>query len=233
MNDEELYKLLERTGALLTGHFKLSSGLHSDKYVQCAKLLQYPEMAEQVGVELAKRYENTICNGRTIDKIPDVIASPAIGGIVIGQEVAKALSSGQTTCSGRTTNIRHIFVEKDSDGKPTLRRGFSIAQDETFAVVEDVITTGKSTLEVIDLLTELGGKAVAILSIIDRTNCRGHTSSDGNPEFDIPFISLTKLDFNTYEPDKCPLCAQNIPIEKPGSRRRSPVFSALHFSESR
>ncbi len=206
MDTKELHELLERTGALLTGHFKLSSGLHSDKYVQCAKILQYPELAEQIGTELVKKYNNL-----GID-IPDLIASPAIGGIVIGQEVAEALTKN------RKSSIRHIFVEKDGDGKPTLRRGFSIVRGEKFAVVEDVITTGKSTFEVVDLLERLGGKLTAILSIIDRT---GKSFADDMQirHIETPYISLVKLELNTYEPDNCPLCAKNIPIEKPGSRK--------------
>ncbi len=194
MTEKEVIELLEKTGALLTGHFKLSSGLHSDRYVQCAKLLQYPQLARQVGQALAERLENSGFN------LPEVVVSPALGGIIIGQEVAGALG------------VRHIFVEKDDEGKPVLRRGFTVARGENFVVVEDVVTTGRSTAEVIDLISSMGGEIVAVLSIVDRTGGK-------QPRFMAPFISLVKLDFNVYEPENCPLCAQGIPAEKPGSRK--------------
>ena len=193
MTQEQVIEMLERTGALLSGHFKLSSGLHSDKYVQCAKLLQYPELARRLGTELANRLRDS---GFTL---PEVVASPALGGIIIGHEVAAALG------------VRHIFVEKDSQGKPVLRRGFSIAKGANFVVVEDVVTTGRSTAEVIDLLMSMGGEPVAVLAIVDRTGGK-------EPLFKAPFISLVTLDFKVYEPENCPLCAQGVPIEKPGSR---------------
>ncbi len=195
MNQSEILHILQKTGALLEGHFLLSSGLHSDRYVQCAKLLQYPDIAEQFGTELANLYTSD-----SFSK-PDIIASPAIGGIVIGQEVARAMK------------IPHIFVEKDSDGKPSLRRGFSIQQGQKFIVVEDVITTGKSTNEVIKLLMALGGHPIAVLAIIDRRR---------EPKFpfpNLPIISLAKLDILTYKPDECPLCKKNLPLVKPGSRK--------------
>jgi len=194
MTEQEILELLERTGALLTGHFKLSSGLHSDRYVQCAKLLQYPQLARQVGEALAERLKNSGF------EMPEFVVSPALGGIVIGQEVAAALG------------VRHIFVEKDDEGKPVLRRGFAVGRGEDFVVVEDVVTTGRSTAEVIDLMRSFGAEVVAVLSIVDRTGGR-------EPLFKAPFMSLVSLEFNVYEPEKCPLCAQGIPLVKPGSRK--------------
>lgn len=195
MNENDVLRILQKTGALLEGHFLLSSGLHSDRYVQCAKVLQYPDIAERLGTELANMYKNN-----NLSK-PDIIASPAIGGIVIGQEIARALK------------VPHIFIEKDSNGKPSLRRGFSIQQEQKFIVVEDVITTGKSTNEVIKLLTALGGHPIAILTIIDRKR-------EPNSLFpNLPLISLAKLDILTYKPDECPLCKKNLPLIKPGSRK--------------
>ncbi|MCD6418263.1 orotate phosphoribosyltransferase [bacterium] len=195
MNEKEILSLLSRTGALLEGHFLLSSGLHSDRYVQCAKLLQYPDIAEMVGRALSQKFRSQNFPA------PDIVASPAIGGIVIGQEVARAMA------------IPHIFVEKDDTGKPVLRRGFEIEKGKKFIVVEDVITTGKSTNEVIELLRKGGGIAVGVLCIVDRSGTREL------PFKDIPTISLIKLNVSTYNPAECPLCKENIPVVKPGSRK--------------
>jgi len=191
---EKFIKILEETEALLEGHFLLSSGLHSDKYVQCAKLLQYPAVAETTGIDLAGQIKYSGLY------MPDFIASPAIGGIVIGQEVAKALG------------IRHNFIEKDSEGKPILRRGFNIKPGEKFIVVEDVVTTGKSTHEVLDTAKKMGAEPVAVLSIINRTGSK-------KSPFGIPFEYLVKLELNTYNPKNCPLCSEGIPLIKPGSRK--------------
>ncbi len=192
MNTKELLNILEKTGAILDGHFLLSSGLHSNRYIQCAKLLQYPAHAEELGRALADKFMSL-----SLGK-PDVVASPALGGIIIGHEVARALKKP------------HIFVEK-VNGKLTLRRGFSIEPGSKFVVVEDVATTGKSIMEVISLLNDLGGIPMAVLTIIDRF---------GNRELpfrDIPFIYLEKLTIETYEPNNCPLCKRGIPVDKPGS----------------
>jgi len=193
MRQDEILNLLESTRAILKGHFLLSSGLHTDTYIQCARLLQYPLLAERVGKSLAERFSDAGL------ETPPLVASPALGGIIIGHEVARALG------------CRHIFIEK-VNGTPTLRRGFTIAKDEEFLVVEDVVTTGRSTAEVISVLKELGGFPVAVLAIIDRTSGR-------EPKFgNIPFVALTKIDIDTFEPDNCPLCKKGIPLEKPGSR---------------
>ncbi len=191
MNTKELRIILEKTGAILDGHFLLSSGLHSNIYIQCAKLLQLPNDAKKVGQALAEKLSEL--------EQPDVVVSPALGGIIIGHEIAREL------------NKRHIFVEK-VDGKPALRRGFSIEPGTKFVVVEDVATTGKSIMEVVSLLRDLGGIPVAILTIIDRSD------NKVLPFGDIPFISLLKLKIITYEPDNCPLCKSGSPVTKPGSR---------------
>lgn len=197
MSNEEILDLLRQTGALLTGHFLLSSGLHSDKYVQCARFLQHPELAEIAGIELVRKYEAA---GLTK---PDSIASPALGGMIIGQEVARAFK------------IRHIFVEKDDAGTPALRRGFSVREGETFAIVEDVVTTGKSTKETISVIKGFGAVPLAILCIFNRSGF----DKLGN---ELPIISLASEPLNLFEPDNCPLCAENIPLEKPGSRKMPP-----------
>ncbi len=188
-------QLLDKTGAKLNGHFILSSGLHSEHYVQCAKLLQYPHIATHVAHII---YERLLTNGITHC---DFIASPAIGGIVIGQEIA------------RLYDVRHIFVEKNDTGKPELRRGFELFDGECGVVVEDVVTTGKSTLEVVDVINENGGKIIAGCSIINR-------SGTDTPNLGFPYVFGVKLDFNTYTPDNCPLCISGIPAVKPGSRKK-------------
>ena len=190
MTPNDILTRLQRSSALLNGHFLLSSGLHSDSYVQCALLLQYPDDAEAVGVALA---------GLLDEFAPERVLSPAIGGIVIGQEVARALS------------IPHQFVEKQN-GVPTLRRGFSLKKGERVVVVEDVVTTGRSTKEVIELARLQGAIPVAVGSIIDR--------SAGHADFDMPYRSLLELDFRIYKPDECPLCEAGVPLYKPGSRQR-------------
>jgi len=196
MKRDRLLELLKKTGALLEGHFLLSSGLHSDKYIQCAKLLQYPDIAEEIGRALALRFAHERLPA------PDLVASPALGGLIIGHEVASAL------------NVRHIFIEKDSDGKPALRRGFDIKKGEKFLVAEDVVTTGKSTREVLDVLRAIGGEPVAIGAIVDRSSGRKL------PFEGIPLIALEKLDIATYDPKDCPLCAKGIAVVKPGSRKQ-------------
>ena len=158
-------------------------------------MLQYPEPAEQVASAMVNRF------AIDMQPKPDFIASPAIGGIVIGQEVARAIG------------VRHIFVEKNVNGIPTLRRGFEVEPGEKFIVVEDVVTTGKSTGEVLKVLREFAAEPIAILAVVDRSGERempfGNTS----------FISLAKLDIATYRPEDCPLCAMEIPLVKPGSRK--------------
>jgi orotate phosphoribosyltransferase len=180
-------QVFRETGAYLKGHFRLTSGLHSNEYLQCALVLQHPAIAERLGRELAASLPDC-----------DFVASPAIGGIIIGHEVARA------------KRVPFIFTERDGAGKMTLRRGFSIRPGETALVIEDVVTTGGSTREVIDLLQAAGAKVAGAGSIIDR--------SGGRAELGVPRMALATLDAVTYPPDDCPLCKQGIPVEKPGSR---------------
>lgn len=188
MTKKEALLIFEKTGALLTGHFSLSSGLHSQQYFQCAKVLQYPEYTELLCQQIVSNYKS--------DNINCVI-SPAIGGIVVGQEVARLLG------------CRAIFSER-KNGVMTLRRGFEIFHDERVLVVEDVITTGGSVKEVIDLVKGTGAFVVAIASIVDR--------SAGKILFEEPYYSLFQMQVVNYEPDVCPLCKKGTPVIKPGSR---------------
>jgi orotate phosphoribosyltransferase len=176
------------TGAYLKGHFKLTSGLHSEEYLQCALVLQHPAIAEQLGRELASKFAPV-----------DLVASPAIGGLIIGHEVARALGAA-----------RFLFTERDPSGKMTLRRGFSIKPGESAVVIEDVVTTGGSTREVIELLQSAGVRVVGAGSIIDR--------SGGKVDLGVPRVALATLNVVAYAPEECPLCQQGVPVEKPGSR---------------
>jgi len=177
-----------RVGALLEGHFKLTSGLHSPGYMQCALVLQHPREAEACGEEIAAKVR---------DLNPQTVLSPALGGIVIGQEVARALG------------VRAIFAERQ-DGVLMLRRGFSLAARERVLVVEDVVTTGKSTRETIDVARAAGADVVGAAAIIDR--------SGGAQKLDVPFHALATVSLPTYQPEACPLCAAGQPVVKPGSR---------------
>ena len=188
MTRDELLDLYRRSGALLEGHFRLTSGLHSSGYLQCALVLQHPQHAESLGRAIADR---------TRDLRPTLVLSPALGGVVIGHEVARALG------------VRAIFCERQ-DGALTLRRGFVIAENDRVLVVEDVLTTGGSTRETIQVAKAAGGHVVGAASIVDRSN--------GTVTFDLPFTSLLSIELPTYEPESCPLCAQGLPVVKPGSR---------------
>ena len=200
MKKISIEKILKEKDALLEGHFILSSGLHSNKYVQCAKVLQYPKIAEQLAKLLAIKLFTLhaefipIKSGRfTVD----VVVSPAIGGLVIGQEVARQLK------------CRAIFCEREN-GAMTLRRGFEIKKNEKCLVVEDVITTGGSTKEVIEVVKSYGGKVTGIASIIDRSNLESFC------------VSLLKLKIETYKPENCLLCKKGLPLVKPGSKNLKP-----------
>ncbi len=184
--------LFRSTGAYLAGHFRLTSGLHSPEYLQCALVLQHPRHAEELGRKLAERLSEL-----ARPEVIHVVASPAIGGLIIGHEVARALG------------VRFIFAERDA-GKMTLRRGFEISTGENAVVVEDVITTGGSTREVVDALRERGARVLAAGSIIDR--------SGGAADVGVARTALETLRVTTYQPESCPLCAQGIPVVKPGSR---------------
>lgn len=188
MTQEEVLNIYQQTGALLTGHFLLSSGLHSERYLQSALVLQQPDIATKLCASLAAHFRN--------DRI-EVVISPALGGVFVSHETARALG------------VRAIFAER-VNGELTLRRGFSIGAGERVLVVEDVITTGKSTRETIEVVKKTGGVVIAAGALVDR--------SGGKAELGVPYKSLVTLDVPTYGPDACPLCkAGGTPI-KPGSR---------------
>jgi orotate phosphoribosyltransferase len=184
---DDLLDLFRKSGALLDGHFRLTSGLHSTGYLQSALVLQHPPHAEALGRAIGER---------VADLKPTVVLSPALGGIVIGYEVARALG------------VRALFAERQ-DGVLTLRRGFILAESDRVLVVEDVVTTGGSTRETIQVATAAGGRVVGAASIVDR---------GGAASLDVPFQSLVSVTLPTYEPERCPLCAQGLPVVKPGSR---------------
>ena len=187
---EEMLDIFEKTGALLSGHFLLTSGLHSSQYFQCALLLQYPEQTTRLCTELADSFASTEI---------DVVVAPAIGGIVVAQEV------------GRILNKRSVFAEREG-GVMCLRRGFSIQSGERVLVTEDVVTTGGSVKEVIDLVQRNGGEVVGLGVVVDR--------SGGKFRVTVPMVSLLQMDVVVYEPAECPLCKNGIPVVKPGSRKR-------------
>lgn len=189
MTEKQVIGLFEKHKALLTGHFRLSSGLHSEKYLQCALILQHPDIAAKLSKELAAKFSK--------DKI-DVVIGPALGGITLAYEVARVIGA------------RGLFTERH-EGKMVLRRGFSIEKGEKVLVVEDVITTGGSTKEVIDVVKSLGGQVIGVGSIVDR--------SSQNLDFAAPFVSLAKINIETFEEKDCPLCKKKIPVTKPGSRK--------------
>ena len=191
--------LFEETGAYLHGHFRLTSGLHSNEYLQCAKVLAVPAYAERLGRELAQQVNRLLP-----EATPQVVIAPAIGGIVIGHEVARALDA------------RSLFTERDVETNDmALRRGFEIKADETVVVIEDVITTGGSTKEVIRVVEKHGGKVLCVGSIIDR--------STGRADVGVGRVSLQSLKAVAYQPEDCPLCKEGLPLVKPGSRRSEPL----------
>ncbi len=187
MNPEKLRELFIEKQALLKGHFLLSSGLHSAEYLQCALLLADPVISEKLGRALAEK----------LNEKPDVVLSPAMGGIVIGQEVARALG------------VRHFFAEREN-GKMVLRRGFSLSFGEKCVVVEDVVTTGGSSQEVLEMAKAQGVETLSVLSIADR--------SAGKHKLSAPLNSLLKIEIQTFDPKVCPLCREGTPAIKPGSR---------------
>jgi orotate phosphoribosyltransferase len=192
LSPEEVIDEFKKTGALLEGHFQLTSGLHSTIYLQCALVLQFPEKAERFGRAIAQKFSNAGIQ---------LVASPAIGGIVIGHEVARALGA------------RFIWTEREG-GEMTLRRGFSVSSGERTLVVEDVITTGGSTRETVEALKQAGADVVAAASIIDR--------SGGGAEVGVPRVALVTLKVLSVEPAICDACKLGEPAVKPGSRRANP-----------
>jgi orotate phosphoribosyltransferase len=195
---EEILKMFETAGAIRHGHFELTSGRHSGTYVQCALVLQYPRFAEKLGQALAALFS---------DVRVDAVVSPAIGGLIIGQEVARALPEPKSPAGG---GVPAMFVERDASGMMTLRRGFEIRPDQHILVVEDVWTTGGSTMETIHVVEEAGGRVMAAGALIDR--------SGGRIEFDVEAQSLLQMPITSHEPEDYPLCRQDGVAVKPGSR---------------
>jgi orotate phosphoribosyltransferase len=190
MENKEANRIFEVTGAIQKGHFQLTSGLHSPEYFQCAMVLQYPEYLEKFCREIVEFFQEE-------EEDVDVVIAPAVGGIVVAQEV------------GRQMGVRSIFAER-VEGKMTLRRGFSIEPRENALVVEDVITTGGSVKEVLDLVDQAGGFVFGVGCVVDR--------SAGKSGIDVPVFAVHSAKVVTYTPIKCPLCMQNKPYIKPGSR---------------
>ncbi|MBN2572379.1 MAG: orotate phosphoribosyltransferase [Ignavibacteriales bacterium] len=190
MTNQEILEIFKKTKALLEGHFLLTSGKHSNKYFQCAQVLQYPEYLNKICTLIYEYFK--------LFEI-DTVISPAIGGICVGQEV------------GRLLNKRFIFAERE-DKEMTLRRGFTLSPGEKVLVCEDVITTGGSVFEVIKIVKSYGAEVVGVASIVDRSN--------GTVKFESPQFSALTLEVIIYPPDDCPLCKENIPLMKPGSRKK-------------
>lgn len=196
MRPEDVSRLLESAGAIRQGHFELSSGLHSGTYVQCALVLQHPRYAEQLGRALAAEFH---------DLRVDCVASPALGGILLGHEVARAIGARPDG-----TATRAIFVERDARGSLALRRGFDVEPGENVLVVEDVWTTGSSTYEAIRVIEEAGGRVVAAGALIDR--------SGGRLELPVRAEALVELRMESYDAADCPLCRAGSVAMRPGSR---------------
>ncbi|MDR1978552.1 MAG: orotate phosphoribosyltransferase [Synergistaceae bacterium] len=191
MRLEQALEIFRRTGVMQEGHFKLTSGRHSDRYMQCARLFQYPKDSATVCGEIAEFFR---------DKKVDLVAGPAIGGIIMAYEVARIL------------DVRNIFAEREN-GVMALRRGFEAEADKRALVVEDVVTTGGSVKEVIELLRARGAEVVGVGSVVDRSN----GTVDFGPR--IPFHAFAALNVASWEADACPLCREGVPIVKPGSRK--------------
>lgn len=200
MVNSDLLKTFRDCGGFLEGHFGLTSGRHSSVYLQCALVLQYPEIARQIGLQLAEMAADAF-SGAGQGKI-DTVISPAVGGIVIGQEVAAALGA------------RAIFSER-VDGRMSLRRGFAMGEGERVLAVEDVVTTGGSIRETVQLALECGGNVAGTASIVHR-----YTEEPVNPT-ELPHISLLPVHAPAFEPSDCPMCREGKPVEKPGSRHLS------------
>lgn len=186
-----LEQQLQQEDALLRGHFRLSSGLHSDTYVQCARFLRRPELAAPAMAALAGQL-------RAAGLQPDVVVGPAMGGVVVSYELARQLG------------VPSLFTERDDQGRMVLRRGFALEPGERVIIAEDVVTTGKSTLEVARVLRSLGAEVLAVASLIDRTGGAGG--------LDFPHFALLPVQAATFAPESCPLCAAGVPVVKPGSR---------------
>jgi orotate phosphoribosyltransferase len=190
-NQEEILAIMKEREVLLEGHFRLSSGRHGDRYLQCARLLQYPEVAAPLCAQLAAMFS---------DEGITVVAGPATGAIILAYEIARALG------------VKAVFSERDN-GIMTFRRGFVVKPEDRVLVVEDVITTGGSSKEVIAALNTIGSAVVGVAAIADR--------SGGQAELGVPLKALVSVDIKSYVPEECPLCRQGIPAIKPGSRQEA------------
>lgn len=190
MSEWTLEAAIERTGVLKQGHFVLSSGRHSDQYMQMAQLLQYPKEAQEAGDAVAKLFA---------DQKIDLVVGPALGGVIIAHEVARSLG------------VRCIFAER-KEGEMQIRRGFEVNSGERVLVIEDVVTTGGSVKEVIALLEEREAKIIGVGSLVDRTK--------GVNPFDVPYKALEAVQIESYPAEECPLCKEGIPVVKPGSRHK-------------
>ena len=189
LSEIEIFQIFEKTGALLQGHFLLTSGRHSNVYFQCAKVLQYPEYTELVCSNIVEHFKSYDI---------DTVIAPAIGGIVVGQEVARQLKK------------RFIFAERE-DKALTLRRGFTLSEGEKVLVCEDVVTTGGSVFEVIDIVKNAGAQVAGVGFIVDRSN--------GKVNFGFPQFSTMKMEAVSFTADECELCKKGIPVVKPGSKK--------------
>ena len=189
LEEKEILEIFRETKVLREGHFRLTSGKHSRKYMQCAQVLQYPNFTAKLCEDLARRFK-----GQEIH----AVVAPAIGGIIVAYEIAKVLG------------VRALFTERE-DGKMVFRRGFELEEDENVLVVEDVITTGGSVYEVIEAVKERGASVCGVGVLVDR--------SGGKVHFGVKKEALISIEIETWEPDECPLCKEGIPIVKPGSRK--------------
>lgn len=188
MDRERILQIFRETGVLLQGHFLLTSGRHSGEYLQCAKMFQYPRYAEEITRALADKFN---------DQCIDIVVGPAIGGIILSYEM------------GRCLGAKAIFAERE-DGRMTLRRGFEIPEGSKVLVVEDVVTTGGSVREVMEVVKNCGGQVVGVGAVVDR--------SGGTVDFGVRFHSVISMDVRSYAPEECPICKTGLPLVKPGSR---------------
>ncbi len=186
---DRVLEIFEKTSVLLEGHFLLTSGKHSGQYLQCAQVLQYPKYTEELCRMLVEPYK---------DKGVELVVGPAMGGIIIAYEAARNLG------------CRAVFAEREN-GKMTLRRGFEVSKGEKVLIVEDVITTGGSVKEVIDLTLQEGADVLGVSCLVDR--------SEGKADLGMPFAGLISFNIETYSPQNCPLCQKGVPVAKPGSRK--------------
>ena len=190
MTNEDILEIFQKTGGILKGHFQLTSGRHADTYMQCAKLFTDAACSDKLCAELSKKLKNYNAN---------IVVSPAVGGIIMGYEVSRQLK------------LLNIFAEREN-GKFTLRRGFVLPENCSAIVVEDVVTTGGSVKEVIELITGLGGQVAAVASIVDR--------SGGKVDFGVPYEALLSVEIASYDSQDCQICREGkIPLYKPGSRQ--------------